>query len=205
MTTGKSPASGIDRRLFLVSGLFAASLSLTGARAAWAQVGSPGGAALAPARMRFLSALCDTILPATDTPGALNAGVPAFIERIALRASTPEQLAALDGAMAALEQALDRRAGKPFAAAPAPLRAATLAALDAEAMAGRTDCRVHAAEDAGDAVTYRLLKAATVYGFYTSEAGGSQDLRFELVPGGYQPDIPLAADWRNFCNETVLG
>ncbi|MFD2136728.1 gluconate 2-dehydrogenase subunit 3 family protein [Novosphingobium resinovorum] len=86
------------------------------------------------------------------------------------------------------------------------MRHTVLAQVDAASMLGRKDCRVPATSaDDADGATYRLLKAITVWGFYTSEAGGSQDLRFELVPGGYAPDIELAADWRNYCNETVLG
>lgn len=199
------PTSGIDRRLFLVSGLFAASLSLVGARAAWAAP-APAGRALTPPHMRFLTAFCDTIIPATDTPGALVAGVPAFIDRIALRASDAAQIAALRASIEGLERMLDTAAGQPFAAAAAPMRHGVLAQVDAVAMAGRKDCRVPAASaDDADGAIYRLLKAITVWGFYTSEAGGSQDLRFELVPGGYEPDIELAANWRNYCNETVLG
>ncbi|GAB7553882.1 lactose 3-dehydrogenase subunit gamma LacC [Novosphingobium sp. 11B] len=195
----------MDRRLFLVSGLFAASLSLSGARAAWAAP-APAASALTAPQMRFLSAFCDTIIPATDTPGALAAGVPAFIDRIAVRASDEAQIAALRTSIDGLERVLDTAAGRPFAAAPAPVRHTVLAQVDAASMLGRKDCRVPATSaDDADGATYRLLKAITVWAFYTSEAGGSQDLRFELVPGGYAPDIELAADWRNYCNETVLG
>ncbi|MDI1295729.1 MAG: gluconate 2-dehydrogenase subunit 3 family protein [bacterium] len=197
--------SGIERRLFLVSGLFAASLSLVGARTAWATP-APAASALKVPQLRFLAALCDTIIPASDTPGALMAQVPAFIDRIAMRASDAAAIDALRSAIDGLERRFDTAAGQAFATADAALRHRVLTHMDAAAMAGRTDCRTPSTSaDDADETTYRLLKAITVWGFYTSEIGGSQDLRFELVPGAYEADIALAADWRNYCNETVLG
>lgn len=195
----------VERRLFLLSGLFAASLSMTGARAAWAMPAPIENAMTAP-QMRFMAALCDTIIPASDTPGALAAQVPAFIDRIATRASDATAIDALRAAIDRLAGKLDKATGQAFATADVALRHRVLAQMDAAAMAGRTDCRTPAtgADDADEA-TYRLLKAITVWGFYTSEIGGSQDLRFELVPGAYAADIALAADWRNYSNETVLG
>ena len=65
--------------------------------------------------------------------------------------------------------------------APAERRAAALAAIDSEAFASR------------DSVSpWKPLKALILTGYYTSEAGASQELRYELVPGRYDPDIPLA-------------
>src|SRR5688500_20244655 len=38
------------------------------------------GKALTPAQMALVTALADTILPKTETPGAVEVGVPAFVD-----------------------------------------------------------------------------------------------------------------------------
>ena len=39
---------------------------------------------------------------------------------------------------------------------------------------------------------YRQLKELTVAGYYTSEAGATEELQFNAVMGRYDPDVPLA-------------
>ncbi len=57
------------------------------------------------------------------------------------------------------------------------------------------------AEGAGDN-PWKLIKGLILTGYYTSEEGGSNELRYELVPGRWDPDIPLkpgdrawSSDW----------
>src|SRR3546814_8566129 len=62
----------IQRALLLVGG---AALSLP--QVAWAQEGAPY---LAPERLDLIAAYADSVIPATDTPGAIDAGVPRAID-----------------------------------------------------------------------------------------------------------------------------
>lgn len=88
-----------------------------------------------------------------------------------------------------LEAELDRRAGGDFLRAADP--AAILSAMDAEAFAEGT--REH---------PWRVVKSLILLGYYTSEVGGAQELRYELVPGRFDPDLPAtpatvaySSDW----------
>ncbi len=41
---------------------------------------------------------------------------------------------------------------------------------------------------------FTLLKEATVFGYYTSEIGATQELRYVAVPGRYDGDVPFPGD-----------
>jgi len=131
---------------------------------------------------QFLEAFVDTLIPATDTPGAKAANVHLGLSGLIDRWASPQTRACTLAAIAAIETDLDRRAGAPFAAASAPARLTALAGLDAEAFAPP---RPAGWKD------YRTLKALAVRLYYTSEIGASQELRYDPLPGGYVGDLPF--------------
>ncbi|MFM5931915.1 MAG: gluconate 2-dehydrogenase subunit 3 family protein [Novosphingobium sp.] len=158
-------------------------------------------------QVQLISTVSDLVIPRTDTPGAKDVGVGAFVI-LALehgleksRMPLPPEAAATyasqlrkDGSidhLAWLGAELDRRAGGDFLKRPPAARKASLATLDAEAFAPTN--RDH---------PWRTLKALILTGYYTSQAGGSQELQFELVPGRFDPDLPVkpgtrasSSDW----------
>ena len=44
-------------------------------------------------------------------------------------------------------------------------------------------------------------KALILIAYFTSEAGASQQLRYEIVPGRFDPDLPLDKDWKPLSND----
>jgi hypothetical protein len=77
---------------------------------------------------------------------------------------------------------IERRAWNKFGAAfrelPAERRLDVIRALDEEGMA-RED------------VAYGKFKSLVLVGYYQSELGATQELRFELVPGAWRSCLPL--------------
>jgi hypothetical protein len=138
----------------------------------------------------FLERICDLVIPDTDTPGAGAAGVPAFLALAlahGLAGATPAD-------RAALQQRLDQEAGGDFLRLDAAHQAAVLAPLDAATFA-------RDGQAAGEPAWARI-KQLVVMGYYTSEIGASQELRYALVPGRWDPDLPvkpgdrgLSTDW----------
>ena len=110
---------------------------------------------LSAAELAGLAALAEAIIPRTDTPGAADAGVPAAIDR---RLAANPQLA--ERFRAGL-QALDGEAQSRFHAAFAALTAAQ----QVELLTPRQ----------GDPF-FRLIKDMTIDGYYSSQAGLSQEL-----------------------------
>lgn len=133
-------------------------------------------------RAAMLEALVDTILPATDTPGAREARVQAFVD-LALRDcyTAAEQKLFLDG-LEALAAECAARHGRPFEACSPEERHGLLAPLDAASYAPDTGAR-------GSFI--RILKDLTLVGFFTSRIGATQVLAYEAVPGGFRGCLDL--------------
>ena len=173
------------RNLLAGAGLLAAAAALWKflPRERTDAAGSPAASLAPPAPADPLfERICDLVIPDTDTPGARAAGVPAFIAialEHGLAGATPAD-------RAALQQRLDKEAGGEFLKLDAARQAQVLAQLDAAA---------------GEPAWARI-KQLVVMGYYTSEAGASQELQYTLVPGRWDPDVPVkpgdrgsSSDW----------
>lgn len=129
----------------------------------------------------FLDEVAETILPATDTPGAKDAKVGAFMARIVKDCYTEdEQKIFLDG-MKKLSDASKQQHGRPFLESTPEQRHDLLVALDKEqkAYAGT--------KKEGDPIHYfRMMKELTLWGYFTSEPGATKALRYIAVPGKYE-------------------
>lgn len=197
------PASlGWDRRDFLGGAtLLAALLGLP------LSACMPRGDAAPSERQRgLLRAVSQLVIPRTGTAGAGDVGVGDFVilalahgleksrDPLAPEAAAPfKRHLRRDGSLdhvAWLEAELDRRAGGDFVKLPVAEQATRLGALDAEAYA--EGVRDH---------PWRTLKALVLTGYYTSQVGGSQELRFELVPGRYDPDLPVTPATRAWSSD----
>lgn len=120
----------------------------------------------------FLEAFADTMIPETQTPGALAAGVPVRFQSLLVNwASTATRLR-YAAALEALQKALDEAIGGPFSKRPLPERTAALKAYDTAAYAAPAE---HS--------DYRDLKALIVTLYYWSEVGAEDELRYEQFPG----------------------
>lgn len=86
-------------------------------------------------QQKTLAALVDQIIPATDTPGASDVGVPQFIDQMLADWYAPDER---DAFLAGLTE-LDQRAGGSFAGLDDDARAALVTALDREEYASAPD------------------------------------------------------------------
>jgi hypothetical protein len=73
---------------------------------------------------------------------------------------------------------------------PAARRHEALAALDAAAY--RNDPA---------AAPWRAIKGLILTGYYTSEIGGSKELNYELVPGRFDPKVPVTPETRAYSSD----
>jgi hypothetical protein len=175
----------IDRRDILRS-----AIMLVGGAAlppeAWAfETAGRAAAFFDPPERSALMILCDTMMPRTDTPGALDAGVPAFLDTLMAGWASPAHQRLMREAIAHLTQAARDDTGKPLASLDRAERTAWLATADQRLIAGR---------DRG----YAQFKRLVLTGYYYSEAGATQELRYELAPGVWEPAVPITADTRTW-------
>lgn len=154
-------------------------------------VGIEGALAAPAARSPFskrdlamLDEIAETILPRTDTPGAKDAAVGAFIARYSVACYEPAHLGILQEGIGTLDARMRATAGIDFLQARPAQRQALLTAVDAEA-------RKHAAGSGQPAPHYfTLMKQLTMFGFFTSEPGSTRVLRYRPVPGKYKGCTP---------------
>jgi hypothetical protein len=149
------------------------------------------GASRAPfaeSDVALLDEIADTILPETKTPGAKAAGVGPFIAMMVAETYDPrEQRVFLEG-LETLERESRQQNGGGFMASSPAQRLALLKRLDLEAidyMRGpRAAERPH---------YFRMIKELTLLGYFTSEIGYTQAMRYAETPGRFDPCITYTA------------
>lgn len=136
---------------------------------------------LAADAYRLTAALAELIIPATDTPGALAAGVPCTIDALLGACTPPQEQQRFTQGLAVIDAAAMRKHAKPFIALTPPRQSALLHALDAGATPFTPEQRAF----------FVQLKSLTLFAYYTSEAGATRELRYLPVPGGYRGNVAL--------------
>jgi len=159
-----------------------------------AGVGSFGSADIA-----LLDEIAETILPETSTPGAKAARTGAFMALMVTDAYTPENQRGFRDGLAQLEDACRTMNGTSFMQTPPEGRLALLEALDREqktATEERADAprtRAPAAEPLPDGEPkhyFRMMKELALLGYFTSEVGYRQAMRYIETPGRFDPCAP---------------
>ena len=126
-------------------------------------------------------ALVETIIPATETPGAGEAGVAEFVEFMLQEwYPTDDRKRFLDG-MASLSEHCERHFNKAFSTLDQKDQVAVVTALQ--------DGTVDKFEDGGRTF-FSHIKQLTIFGYYTSEIGMTVERRDLPVPGDYDGAYP---------------
>lgn len=128
------------------------------------------------------TALAQTILPAGDTPGAADVGVPGFIESMVKDIYTDEQRDMFLDGLNAFDEKCEAETGSSFA---------DLSAEEQFDFASLENREAIESEMADGPQFFLVMKELTMIGFFTSEVGATQVLRYEEVPGVYQECIPF--------------
>jgi gluconate 2-dehydrogenase gamma chain len=141
--------------------------------------GSAAGPAITAEQFALLEQVCEAIIPTTDTPGAIAAGVPVFIRQMMEEWGSAESRAELTGVLETIEKLAWSRFGAAFVELTAERRFEVIEAFDAQRLAQQDPA-------------YRKFKHLVLVGYYQSEVGATQELRFELVPGAWRSCVPLS-------------
>lgn len=132
----------------------------------------------------LLDEIADTILPTTATPGAKAAGVGPFIAMMVADTYDPGEQRLFVAGLATLESESRAQNGGGFMASSPAQRLALLERLDREAIEYMRE------PGAGDRPHYfRMLKELTLLGYFTSEIGYTQAMRYVETPGRFEPCI----------------
>ena len=153
------------------------------------------GRAFTPAEISLLDEIADTIIPATTTPGAKEAGVGRFMAMMVTDCYDAANHRVFSDGIAKVNAAARRRFGKPFTECAPADRTTLLNALDREQ-------RAYGAKKPADAPPhyFRLMKDLTLLGYFSSEIGATQALRYVESPGKYLGDVPYQKGDRAWVN-----
>ncbi|HUG46291.1 MAG TPA: gluconate 2-dehydrogenase subunit 3 family protein [Sphingomicrobium sp.] len=173
----------LDRRsllrsaILLVGGSLAAGLP---ARALAGEVLAVGSVErfFTPAEFAILTEVAENIIPRTDTPGATDAKVPEMFDLLMTNWASAARKAQF--------RALVQQFGAAGVLSPdAAVRAAIVERIDLERFAA-------------DDQVYRKFKELVLTLYYWSEAGATQELRYELIPGKWDPSTVIDDDTRTW-------
>lgn len=164
-----------------------------------------------PEDAAFLDEVAETIIPATDTPGAKDAAVGAFMTQFVSDCYDADEQAAFRDSIETLKAEAQSRYGAAFEALEPAQRQEMLqeAMVAAAAQAvvvneAKEQARQQARDVQPSADTaasaeadvdlpalhwFTPLQQLTLLGFFTSEIGATQVLRYEPVPGEYIGDL----------------
>ncbi|MFN2572786.1 MAG: gluconate 2-dehydrogenase subunit 3 family protein [Gemmatimonadales bacterium] len=126
----------------------------------------------------FLDEVAETILPETKTPGAKAAHVGAFMALMVTDTYTPRDQGIFRDGMRHID-------ATSFMAATPAQRLTLLDRLDREQktyMDGKAD--------AAPPHYFRMMKELTLLGYFTSEVGSTQAMRYRETPGRFDPCVP---------------
>jgi len=128
----------------------------------------------------FLDEVADTILPETKTPGAKAAHVGAFMALMVTDTYEERNQGIFRDGMGKLNAAA-------FMAATPEQRLAQLEQLDRE-----QKTYMDAKTNSDPPHFFRLMKELTLLGYFTSEIGCTQAMRYRETPGRFDPCTPYA-------------
>ncbi len=134
---------------------------------------------------RFIAEVGETIIPRTDKPGAIDAGVHSFIDQMLLNTVPAEEQEMYRSAVKSLADNCAEQMGKSFVDCNGEERKRFLEGVE------------KAANDASDendpmAQVWFPLKEAVLTGYFTSEVGMKEALVYDPIPGDYLGCIPLS-------------
>jgi len=127
-----------------------------------------------PTEYAVVSRLAGLIIPRTDTPGAIDAGVPAYIDFVV--GKNPAMQKVFGAGLERLDRLARSQHGRAFLELAEPAQSELLAPLCVAADRG---------SQAADATFFRDVKSLTADGYYTSRAGLIEEL-------GYRGNTVLA-------------
>ena len=131
----------------------------------------------------LVATVAELIIPTTDTPAA-RPGVPTFIDQMLTRIYTDEERDRFLAGLADLDARAQAGGSPTFLESTPDAQTTMLQDVEAEARAAR-------ASDAEEMPFFSMMKELTLVGYYTSEIGATQELKYVHAAGSYDGDVPF--------------
>jgi gluconate 2-dehydrogenase gamma chain len=200
------------QRIALLMGGAVSAPAVLGVLEAHAQGVAPNWkpAVLGADELAIVSRIADILLPRTDTPGALDVGVPAFIDSMLKDVSSPAGREHYLKQLHEFDAGAQKKFGKRFLkldaqqqkawvqqtqnAAIADERAASAQEqkqLVAEVRSGQPLLQRTEASEGSPRSFIMKTRELALLGFFTSKAGATEVLQYVAIPGAYHGCLPV--------------
>ena len=144
------------------------------------QAGAARFRTFTPEQQATVASLADAILPATDTPGALDARVPEFVDHIVTEWATEAERQSLLAGLADIHVLARQAGGNNLSALTSAQRTELLLTLDSQRNASR-----------GAGYAWGQVKSLTVFGYFTSEVVQRDVLQTQMIFAAFEPCAPV--------------
>ncbi len=131
----------------------------------------------------MITQMADQIIPDTDTPGAVKAGVPEFIVMMMQDTFPKKDQNKFHRGLQSFDSWCKDQKGAYFNQLSESEQEEAVKELDELILEPTT-------ESSENLSFYRVFKELTLLGFFTSETGATETLRYIQVPGDYKGCIP---------------
>jgi gluconate 2-dehydrogenase gamma chain len=151
---------------------------------------------------QLVAAIAEAIIPRTDTPGAIEVGVPHFIELMVAYWLNDEERTIFNAGLKDMATRIPKEYGKSFEQLSSEQQLAILSAMEDAA----SDSPWYAQGNirrafVSDAPFICQMKELTIWGFFTSEVGATKVLQYNVMPmhfDGHAPRTPGETTWAPF-------
>ena len=141
-------------------------------------------------QFELIKQITDGLLPATSTPGAIEAQVPYFIDMVVKNCMSHDDQQSITKGL----QLMNDSDGKKFLSLSATERLQAIKKLDEDAFKAGTDSSVGPVTGGPSPYAYsgwfRIIKKLSLIGYFTSKEGMTTALNYVKVPGEYKACIP---------------
>ncbi len=134
---------------------------------------------LATSQAENLAAICERIIPTTDTPGAIAAGVPQYIAEVLNQVYLEEESDRFISNLRELAERVSSSTGREFSSL-------TPTEQDAQLQ------RLAESDDERESDFFNELRQLTVFGYYTSELGAKSETALANPMAPWNGDIAFS-------------
>jgi hypothetical protein len=133
-----------------------------------------------PSEQLLVTSIADTIIPASNSIGALSVGVDKFLLKLFDVCYEPETQENIKKQLASIDSTAQKEYSKSFTQCDQPIREKILLTFDQSA-------------DATEKGFFKIMKSETIRGFNTSKEVMTNYLKYKSAPGHYYGCVDLKA------------
>lgn len=135
-----------------------------------------------PDQLQMAGVLADLIIPTTETPGALAVNVHGFMDAYLAECVSKDDQKKFIAGLDRINKVATEKFRKVFLSCTQQQQIQLLTALEKTELGFTKD----------DKAAFKKFKSLTLFGYYTSEVGATQELAYLAIPGGYKGNVPFA-------------